>query len=436
MYTVGFGDAFLVSFRYDEPVPDPADAGDPRPVRHVLIDCGSTSGPRTGWRMTSVVEAIARDCDHRLDALVVSHRHRDHLSALAGANGDLLAGLRPGLVVRSWTEDPRLERDDTAPPDARHAAGPARGHDAPDPAEQPFGAADLAHLGALRRAEQRATTVMERAEAAGVTRATDLVELAGDQVPNGPAIRRLDELAEHGRGEYLWAGRSSRLADVVPGVQFRVLGPPLPSQWPAVVRQADESDEFWLATGVLEDRLFAAPVERDADVPLGTARWIMDRMRATEPDRVAGIVRWLDEAINNTSIILLITVRGRRMLFGGDAQLEGWGWCLDQLTRDRTLADDLANVELYKVGHHGSRNATPRSLVRLWVDRPPTPLLSLLSTKGGVHGRGEHRVPREPLVTTLRALGRVVSTDDDATLDWHDVSVRLPDGAFEVTHSP
>lgn len=72
----------------------------------------------------------------------------------------------------------------------------------------------------------------------------------------------------------------------------------------------------------------------------------------------------MDDQLNNTSLILLFSVEGdggtKRMLFGGDAQIENWEYALKlaDVEANRVL---LRDVDLYKVGHHGSRNATPRT---------------------------------------------------------------------------
>ncbi len=70
------------------------------------------------------------------------------------------------------------------------------------------------------------------------------------------------------------------------------------------------------------------------------------------------IVRTVDDALNNTSVILLFEAGTRRLLFPGDAQIENWSYALKhEDTAD--LREGLDQVDLYKVGHHGSRNATP-----------------------------------------------------------------------------
>ena len=62
--------------------------------------------------------------------------------------------------------------------------------------------------------------------------------------------------------------------------------------------------------------------------------------------------------MNNTSVILLFRIGKVSLLFPGDAQIENWQYALDNKA-NRQL---LAGVDVYKVGHYGSLNATPKTL--------------------------------------------------------------------------
>ena len=93
------------------------------------------------------------------------------------------------------------------------------------------------------------------------------------------------------------------------------------------------------------------------------ARWLSRRIDDLRRELILPIVRALDDAINNTSLILLFEVGTgddrRLMLFPGDAQIENWAYSLTGPDAHQ-WADLLADVDLYKVGHHGSLNATPK----------------------------------------------------------------------------
>lgn len=94
----------------------------------------------------------------------------------------------------------------------------------------------------------------------------------------------------------------------------------------------------------------------------------------------------LDGDTNNTSLALAFEIAepgtGDVLLFPGDAQVGNWeSWQLDAEGRVRTwtvdgrpvtAADLLARTVVYKVGHHGSHNATLRALGLKLIVHPST----------------------------------------------------------------
>lgn len=395
MYQVGFGDCFLLTIEYDE-----ADA-EGRAERQVLIDFGSTRSPEQfEVSMADVAERIQADCGGRLDLVMVTHRHKDHLGGFGvKAAAEIMTALAPKLVLRPWTEDPTLADD---------ASGPV-------PA--PETALGLDSRRFVTRLAETQGAVARLAEELENTRgfAHELHLAAVEQVPNAAAIATLDALAEDGRGRYLHAGMNTDVTDVVPGLEITVLGPATLEQDPGVAKQADEHDEFWILR--LHDSLAAAAGAGERrelpECEPGPVRWLVTRLGNHRLHSVARLVRRLDDALNNTSLNLLLKVGGVDMLFPGDAQIENWQSTLAQVKVDADLEDRLRNIDLYKVGHHGSRNATPRSLHRLWTEREPDrpPLTALMSTRPGVHGESDATaVPRATLVTELGKVAKLLST--------------------------
>jgi len=131
--------------------------------------------------------------------------------------------------------------------------------------------------------------------------------------------------------------------------------------------------------------------------------------------------------MNNTSVILLFRAGTKSLLFPGDAQLENWQYALQS-----KLAPLLDDVDLYKVGHHGSRNATPRSMWKLFTKRGgkkrPDRLTSVMSTKHGKHGcvKKHTEVPRVSLVDALKVESNLHSTEDLAAGElYEEISISL-----------
>jgi hypothetical protein len=131
-------------------------------------------------------------------------------------------------------------------------------------------------------------------------------------------------------------------------------------------------------------------------------------------EQMLRLVRTLDDALNNTSLILLFDVSGKKLLFPGDAQWENWEYALS-LPADRKL---LGDVDLYKVGHHGSLNATPKTMWELFknrgVESKKGRLRSVLSTLPGKHGSESNKseVPRKTLLTALQTQTHLHNTNE------------------------
>jgi hypothetical protein len=247
--------------------------------------------------------------------------------------------------------------------------------------------------------------------------------LGEDNTKNLSAVKNLSEMGSE-KPRYLYFGADPRLGRILPGVRVQVLGPPTLEQSEAIRKQrAKDRDQFWMLAARSSSAvsgssaLFAEQfVERDEHVS-EEVRWLTERVDRAQAEQLLGIVTALDSAMNNTSLILLFEVKGKKMLFAGDAQIENWEYALSRPRIRRKLAD----VDVYKVGHHGSRNATPKSLWNAFSKRSqhaaePHRLTTLLSTEAGKHGsEATHtEVPRTSLVEELKAKSHFHTTEETA----------------------
>ena len=74
-------------------------------MSHMLIDCGVLKGTEDGKaRMQAIVRDIAQTTAGRLDVLVVTHEHWDHVSGFVQAE-DEFKQLSIGEVWLAWTEN-------------------------------------------------------------------------------------------------------------------------------------------------------------------------------------------------------------------------------------------------------------------------------------------------------------------------------------------
>jgi hypothetical protein len=417
-YNVGFGDCFLVTFQYASR------------ARNVLIDFGSTKlaaqGPAGG--MLEIAEKIGEDCDGKLEMVVATHRHADHISGFAGKPGEAIAALEPELVVQPWTEHPDLDPEASAPASGSRDGSRAAAH------------AMSTRLSAMQAFAEAALAAVPRLEASsGVSRTVaEQVRFLGEtNLKNAEAVRNLATMGK--RHAYVSFGDKLPIGRLLPEVDVEVLGPPTLEQAPAIARQAhSDEDEFWHltarqreATGRRAGRLF--PDARTARRIPQEARWVIPRIDQMHAEEMLALVRILDGVLNNTSVILMFEAGGVPLLFPGDAQLENWSYALRDCDEAATIRKRLAEARFYKVGHHGSLNATPKSLWACFehrVDGPdPERLATMVSTAAGKHGSASRgtEVPRKVLIEELERMSDLRNTQALKSRKefWHDVVFEL-----------
>jgi hypothetical protein len=420
-YQVGFGDCFLLSFIY---------SGDDK--RHVLIDFGTSALPkrrRASVHMPKVARQIATDCGRRLTALVATHRHADHISGFGtdgktGKSGEIIRDLKPKLVIQPWTEDPRAAKN------AKRATT-----DSPRSSK-----AFVAGLAAMHAVADAVLTLTKRPPAwMGVQLANELRFLGMDNIKNRSAVDNLIAMgkARGAKAVFVRHGSNAGLGKLLPGVKVRVLGPPSLEQSEKIRKQRSRDvDQFW--------HLLAGPLALGAQAPVaeglkrrrrsagGTppeARWFRDRLQRLRGAQLLEIVRSLDDQMNNTSVILLFEVGAKKLLFPGDAQIENWSYALEDAPDHAATRALLADVDLYKVGHHGSLNATPKKL--LWEGFKKRGarkrLKTVLSTLPGKHGktRNDTEVPRRPLLRALNAESDLKNTNNVKDFKPGEVSFKV-----------
>jgi len=265
--------------------------------------------------------------------------------------------------------------------------------------------------------------------------------LGETNLKNADAVRTLIRLGENAAAGPVWAkyGDQLPLDEVLPGVKIRVLGPPTVTQWADIRRRrSTDADEFWHLRQRFweaESRVGSAGAEADdatVAAPPFLARWVIPKIRSIRENQMLSLVRALDSALNNTSLILLIDVGPVRLLFPGDAQIENWLYALREAPDAEENLDLLAAVNLYKVGHHGSLNATPKTLWGKFNHKTkdatdPNRLWTVNSTRANVHGRSSAgtEVPRNTLIQALKTSTNYHTTQKQRRKDafFHDIEL-------------
>ena len=417
MYKNILGDCFLLKLT----------RGDERTT--VLIDCGVIQGVSGAKdKMNAIARDIVKECGGdveagrpgRLDLLVVTHEHWDHISGF-GQAADIFfdrSKLEIGRVWMAWTEDPedelaseldeRFHRRKKAVAKMAMVAEGDQAH--------PFGAAPSG----ARTGLEAFVGPLEDEEGLGF----------GSKFTGRVIMEKLREASVDGP-RFLTPGEVVTTPGPV-GLRTYVLGPPrdknrlfkdLPSSGDAqetYLAEPDVCEEplVALAEGRIEDMSehspFARPYrqltrqkidERRAragpprDAVDAVADWLQSRYfadltpcrfgdsappghscakdhlcqadqarRRIDNDWLAAagpLALKLDSDTNNTSLVLAFELPGGDvLLFAADAQVGNWLSWHDQKYRaggrDITAEDILARTVLYKVGHHGSHNATLR----------------------------------------------------------------------------
>ena len=369
MYNVGFGDCFLITI-----------PGQPKD-RRILIDCGTVSaGPQP---MSDIVAKVIQDCadsdgKSRIDVVVATHRHKDHVSGFADASWK---NVEVSEVWMPWTED----RTDPAAKRIRDVQS------------------------------KLALALRERFAQFKATPATSPLDLARVEQLDGLMLNALsnEKAMDTLHGGF---GGESKLrfmpreddkqmsfeTGALPGVTIFVLGP---SHDPEVIRDMDPpSGKSYLriADGLALDGLPEpfrpawhvpenAYAEMFAGLPASDLNF-EDKLRLQQlgSDMELTVASALDKAVNGTSLMLVLKVGATHLLFPGDAQWGTWQAALKN-PEARAL---MQKAKFYKIGHHGSHNATPKEFVdEIMGDE----ILSMVSTKPGTY----NNVPRGPLLEAL-----------------------------------
>lgn len=393
MYCQGLGDCFLLTFK----------RGDKKFT--MMIDCGVLHGTeKAKEKMQEVVKNIKSETGGTIDLVVVTHQHWDHISGFEQAQ-DVFDEITFEEVWLAWTEDPSNQM----------ATNLNKGFNARLKGLQNALSKLNASVG-LKEEKSEIKQLLEGffGENFGDVQDDDGLGVTGKKTSKSVRVKAWDYIKEKSkpnkpRYTYCYPGTEPLTLTEFDGVRIYVFGPP---QDPQKIRNLNPPSteqyrhNFNLNTFSLEDSFFVA-VNDEADSHDSNAcspfdhneAGILSETEAQDPDVIGskffndyyfsskdGTNSWrrinndwlgmtsemalkLDSYTNNTSLVLAIELieSGKVLLFVGDAQSGNWQswhdytWSVpdkDGLKQKINAEDLLKRTVLYKVGHHGSHNAT------------------------------------------------------------------------------
>ncbi len=419
MYRVGFGDFFLVIV--------PTSKGD----SHILIDCGVFKGTSGTGDIGSIVEAVEdmfKTTNGHLALVIMTHRHADHIAGFSKA--ERFKDFTASMVWMPYWEQFNDDKDKGAANNlqldihelAENLAMQFRGR-ADDDAKEA-----LAQLGNATGIED--FNAAAKGKKKGGSNAVALDLLKNHLGANGKNVR------------YYSLGDKAELPDELEGLKATILGPPPEKakvflslmdlkkgvgQYLDSITDTDDGPapiqpfpREW--TG---DSMKHYPTRDVRGFPIDYNQFIQEVNNA-QPDMLAAAASKIENFLNNQSLVVLFEFDGKKLLFAGDAQGGNWEYWLfktDAPQKDPTKAGDivetskelLQTIDFYKVGHHGSTNATPIQAVEAAIARPKSSkgFISMCSTEDGVYGnpKKETEVPRTRLMEVLGADSCLVRSD-------------------------
>ncbi|MDR6670219.1 metallohydrolase [Rhizobium sp. 1399] len=324
-YSVGVGDCIYVR------IPKACTKDGVVDDFHILIDCGKKgSADLLKVALDHLVQELPKvNGKGRLDLLLISHEHEDHIK-----------GIDP-----AWFANIKIENIwmsvaiDRTHPQARFT------HQFHDMAAM-----------AMRNIAARGLALSPELE--------DIVERYG--IGNDGAVDALRKVLPQQNGIaplYVHADLKPEALrpPTLTGAVFKVIGPEFDID-SFYLGDAGESvlHGFSASTGVLKPAGKAA----DCGLPSNISASDFKRLQSRMMSSAFAFAEEEGEVVNNTSVMLLIEWRGRRLLFVGDAE-----WNTAYREKKKNFAwntawalhkDELNKpVDFLKIGHHGSINSTP-----------------------------------------------------------------------------
>jgi hypothetical protein len=317
---------------------------------HMLVDCGSIGSTDLLAAAIANLETMLPAADggkKRLDLLVVTHQHKDHI---AGFDPALFANIKIENLWMNTAMNPQH-------PQAERSL----------------------------QLQRLATAAMRNIASLNLALDPDLAELVAVYgVDNDSAMAALRETLPQQNGiepKYVHAGMTpADLGLPLKGATVHVLGPEQDIDHFYLGQDVDESLLSLLASWAQFNEGWQAPA---AVAPANISQADFRRLRSRMVSSAFAFAALSSTITNNTSVVLLIEWKSKRLLFVGDAEwkakfksgIQNGAW--NVMWHERKAKLD-APIRFLKIGHHGSENATPWNDVEDGAVTEPSTILDAI----------------------------------------------------------
>jgi hypothetical protein len=438
MYKQGLGDCFLLTFPRE-----------PEPF-HMMVDCGALKSkhygdPEMNAAVANIQQTLLDEAGKgsrkksaaRLDALAVTHEHWDHISGFHQAKA-IFDELDVRRVWVAWTEEPDNKPAQQLKKEFKKKKKAVKRAMALLPEDKKGDE----HMGMYKHA------------------ISELFGFFGGMGVGAPAEggteATWDYMLELGGKEYCDPKKQPLRIEGVDGVRVYILGPPEdPDYIRKKLSKTETYDEGKQSFSLFDSFMAAVDGDDDDFSDLGARARPFDESFSITPEQAGtedffkdhyGFVdgddnEWrridydwlnmagelalhLDSYTNNTCLAFAVELgepgEGKVLLFPGDAQVGNWlswgelEWEVKNSKGEvkKVNAEDLlARTVLYKVGHHGSHNATLRS--KGLEKMTSADLVAMIPVHRGTAEDQKWEFPYPPLWDALKkkARGRVLLAD-------------------------
>jgi hypothetical protein len=324
---------------------------------HMLIDCGTLSSTSKLAYAIDKLKPLLPEISgkRRIDLLVVTHEHKDHMT---GFGMKLWDDLSFGAIWMSAAMDPNH-------PEAEKA----------------------------KKLHSFAAAAMAEALRLNLALGPELSGLAETMALNENAMKTLRETLPRASGikpTYVHAASSkSNLALPLAGAMISVLAPERDIDFYYLGDVGDPS--LRSALGLIEAGLpsvsAAVPAPDAIELPQNLDPADFRQLRARMLSAALAFADLDGKVCNNTSVVLLLEWKGKRLLFVGDAEWDGAfkkgkGNCSWNVMWNLRKGKLNGSLVFLKIGHHGSVNATPWSQTQAANKGEPLAILDAILPVG------------------------------------------------------